>query len=96
MVHPGRAILNRDPMIDGLPLPNRSHPSRAAGSFFVKSFGRREAYESPRGTNPRAPVCGLWGFRFWVGLEADSTGVEARRGWRGQAVMGPDRAAPSP
>ncbi len=33
MVHPGRAILNRDPMIDGLPLPNRSHPSRAAGSF---------------------------------------------------------------
>jgi hypothetical protein len=28
----------------------------------VKSFGRRLAYESPRGTNPRCPVRGLWGF----------------------------------
>lgn len=33
MVHLGRATLNRDPMIDGLPLPHRSHPSRVAGSF---------------------------------------------------------------
>ena len=28
----------------------------------VKSFGRRLAYESPRGTNPRCAVRGLWGF----------------------------------
>jgi hypothetical protein len=31
-------------------------------SRFVKSFGRRLAYESPRGTNPRCVVRGLWGF----------------------------------
>jgi len=28
----------------------------------VKSFGRRQAYESLRGTNPRCVVRGLWGF----------------------------------
>ncbi len=31
-------------------------------SPFVKSFGRRLAYESPRGTNPRCVARGLWGF----------------------------------
>jgi hypothetical protein len=31
---------------------------------FVKSFGRREAYESLRGTNPRATDGGLWVFLF--------------------------------
>ena len=31
-------------------------------SASVKSFGRRLAYESPRGTNPRCVVRGLWGF----------------------------------
>jgi hypothetical protein len=31
-------------------------------SAFVKSFGRRLAYESPRGTNPRCVARGLWGF----------------------------------
>ena len=31
-------------------------------SDFVKSFGRREAYESPRGTNPPCAARGLWGF----------------------------------
>ena len=31
-------------------------------SGFVKSFGRRLAYESPRGTNPRCVVRSLWGF----------------------------------
>ena len=34
--------------------------SRMSGS--VKSFGRRLAYESPRGTNPRCVARGLWGF----------------------------------
>lgn len=34
MVCPGRATLNRNATIDGLLLPHRSHPSRAAGSFF--------------------------------------------------------------
>ena len=33
-------------------------------SAFVKSFGRREAYESLRGTNPRAADDGLWVFLF--------------------------------
>jgi hypothetical protein len=32
-----------------------------AAILIVKSFGRRLAYESPRGTNPRC-VLGLWGF----------------------------------
>src|SRR5580658_9416303 len=31
-------------------------------SPFVKSFGRRLASESPRGTNPRCVAGGLWGF----------------------------------
>jgi len=47
---------------------------------FVKSFGRREAYESPRGTNPRDPGSCLWGFGFRVGLE----GVVTAR-WKGLA-----------
>jgi hypothetical protein len=32
----------------------------------VKSFGRRLASESPRGTNPRCLVRGLWGFEDWA------------------------------
>jgi hypothetical protein len=31
--------------------------------FLVKSFGRRLAYESPRGTNPRCVARCLWGFK---------------------------------
>jgi hypothetical protein len=31
-------------------------------SAIVKSFGRRLAYESPRGTNPRCVARGLWRF----------------------------------
>jgi hypothetical protein len=33
-------------------------------SGYVKSFGRREAYESLRGTNPWAADDGLWVFLF--------------------------------
>ena len=33
-------------------------------SGFVRSFGRREAYESLRGTNPRSADDGLWVFLF--------------------------------
>ena len=36
--------------------------TRCRPSGTVKSFGRRLAYESPRGTNPRCAVRGLWGF----------------------------------
>ena len=32
----------------------------------MKSFGRREAYESLRGTNPRSADNGLWVFLFWA------------------------------
>jgi hypothetical protein len=35
---------------------------RSRHSVFVKSFGRRLAYESPQGTNPRSVIRGLWGF----------------------------------
>src|SRR5271170_7743979 len=42
---------------------DRSHSSRSAP---VKSFGRREAYESRRGTNPRCAAQGLWGFDVLV------------------------------
>jgi hypothetical protein len=41
-------------------LPHRLRGSRQ--TVFVKSFGRRLAYESPRGTNPRCVARGLWGF----------------------------------
>ena len=34
----------------------------------VKSFGRRQASESPRGTNPRCAGRGLWGFDVLVVL----------------------------
>ena len=56
-----------------LPRPHRKRPSRAAGSFNVKSFGRRQAYESPRGTNPRAAGAALWGFRILAGGDTVST-----------------------
>jgi hypothetical protein len=36
--------------------------TRSRQSASVKSFGRRLAYESPRGTNPRCVARGLWGF----------------------------------
>ncbi len=35
---------------------------RSRQSAVVKSFGRRQASESPRGTNPRCAGRGLWGF----------------------------------
>ena len=34
---------------------------------FVKSFGRRQASESRRGTNPRAGCGALWVFEDFVG-----------------------------
>src|SRR5690606_36797054 len=45
-------------------LPQPQAPSRAAGSFNVKSFGRRQAYESPRGRNPRATGDGYGDFEL--------------------------------
>ncbi len=61
----------------------QSRPSREAGSFIVKGFGRRQAYESRRGTNPRGRGKGLWGFRFSAGrgVGATSAGIRRRR-WR--------------
>ncbi|CAN5472887.1 hypothetical protein BH10PSE14_BH10PSE14_27630 [soil metagenome] len=40
-------------------------------SAHLKSFGRRQAYESRGCPNPRAPVGVLWGFRLWAGPGAD-------------------------
>ena len=42
---------------------HHKHPSREAGSCFVKSFGRHLAFESLRSTNLRSRGNGLWGFR---------------------------------
>jgi len=56
--------LNAIAPVPGLPNAQRERPSRVAGSFFVKSFGRRQAYESPRGTNPRAAGDGYGDFDF--------------------------------
>lgn len=58
---PPTSLKQREP--DDLLPHNPPQPSRAAGSFSVKSFGRREAYESPRRTNPRSAGEGLWGFQ---------------------------------
>lgn len=48
-------------------------------SPFLKSFGRREAYESRRRTNPRDAVIGLWGFRLTVVLEWVMSAAGRRR-----------------
>jgi hypothetical protein len=45
---------------------------------FVKSFGRREAYESLRGTNPRAADNGLWVFLFSAERGEVTTGSDLR------------------
>jgi hypothetical protein len=60
----------------------------------VKSFGRREAYESPRRTNPRAPGSGLWGFRFQVDLVGAVTGRRKGPACCGGAVLSACRAVP--
>ena len=47
----------------------------------MKSFGRRQAYESPRGTNPRSTRTGLWEIRFladvWERSAAAAGGLES-------------------
>jgi hypothetical protein len=43
-------------------------------SAVVKSFGRWQAYESLRGTNPRAADDGLWVFLFSVERGEVTTG----------------------
>ena len=40
----------------------RAIPPESCRAGIVKTFGRRLASESPRGTNPRCVVRGLWGF----------------------------------
>jgi len=55
MLCPPPPTLNPVTIFEAARLPHRANSSRAAGSFFVKSFGRQQAYESPRRTNPRAP-----------------------------------------
>ena len=49
--------------------------SQTGPSAIVKGFGRRQAYESLRGPNPRAPDGGLWRFELGAVLEA----VDRRR-----------------
>src|SRR4051812_11042909 len=51
-----------------------AHTLQSGRSAYVKSFGRRQAYESRRGTNPRAAGDGLWGIRFPTGSDARATG----------------------
>ena len=38
--------------------------AQSGRASFVKGFGHRQAYESPRRANPRAADAGLWGFRI--------------------------------
>jgi len=65
----------------GSPLVQTRH------SALVKSFGRRQAYESPRRTNPRATCAVLWGFYDLAGRAAEAIGFEAcRRRWGRGAV----------
>jgi hypothetical protein len=54
-----------DPSIGATAKDRSDSPTAQSGhSGFVRSFGRRLAYESLRGTNPRATSDGLWVFRF--------------------------------
>ena len=53
----------------------------------VKSFGRRQAYESLRGANPRAANDDLWEFVFL----AESSGATTGSGKAGRDVIGLNR-----
>jgi hypothetical protein len=53
-------------------------PPEAGLAEIVKSFGRREAYESLRGTNPRAADNGLWVFLFSAERGEVTTGSDLR------------------
>ncbi len=46
---------------------NRLFSLQSGRVAFLKSFGRRQAYESLGGPNPRAPSDELWGFRILAG-----------------------------
>jgi len=66
---------------DGRPIAMAALALRALQSgqaAFVKSFGRREAYESLRGTNPRAADNGLWVFLFSAERGEVTTGSDLR------------------
>jgi hypothetical protein len=52
--------------------------AQSSHSGFVKSFGRRLAYESPRGTNPRVADYDLWVFLFSAERVAVTTGSVKR------------------
>ncbi len=66
-------------------------------SAYVKSFGRRQASESPRGTNPRCAGRGLWGFDVlavprWAAVErTELQRVRIARGWPGDHGQNPRR-----
>ena len=54
---------------------------RSCWSAFVKSFGRREAYETLRGTNPRGPMTMVYGyfcFRLRVAQSRPAVGSMGR------------------
>ena len=55
----------------------RFFPAGAGQSASVKSFGRRQAYESSRRTNPRATCAALWGFYDLPGRAAEPIGFDA-------------------
>ena len=59
-----RSVSSRKPLFDRADVNGRSgvQIARSRQSALVKSFGRRLASESPRGTNPRCAVRGLWRF----------------------------------
>ena len=65
----------------------RFFPAGAGQSASVKSFGRRQAYESPRRTNPRTTCAALWGFCDLPGRAAEPIVLEACRRRCGRAAV---------
>ncbi len=67
----------------------RNADAGSCRAAYVKNFGRRQAYESRRGRNPRCPRHGLWGFvdlLMAARLEASAGGTPGGALQRGGAV----------
>ena len=66
------------PLLSSRSVRDRALVPTSGPSPVVKSFGRREAYESLRGTNPRAADNGLWVFLFSAERGEVTTGSDLR------------------
>src|SRR6476659_10782944 len=66
--------------------------AKSSHAAFVKSFGRRQAYESPRGTNPRMAGARLWDFRLRADPRRLSRGCWKHEAWCGRTASWLDPA----